>query len=46
MTETAGARAGARKGAKNGKGVLIERIYTTPGVHPYDEVTWEKRDVV
>ncbi|GGL43286.1 ribonucleoside-diphosphate reductase subunit alpha [Phycicoccus endophyticus] len=24
----------------------IERIYTTPGVHPYDEVTWEKRDVV
>jgi len=26
--------------------VKIERIYTTPGVHPYDEVTWEKRDVV
>ena len=24
----------------------VERIYTTPGVHPYDEVTWEKRDVV
>jgi ribonucleoside-diphosphate reductase alpha chain len=44
MTETAGARAGARKGA--GKGVKVERIYTTPGVHPYDEVTWEKRDVV
>src|SRR5687768_6195880 len=45
MTETAGARAGARKSAR-GKGVKIERIYTTPGVHPYDEVTWEKRDVV
>lgn len=30
----------------NAKGVKIERIYTTPGVHPYDEVTWEKRDVV
>lgn len=45
MTETAGARAGARKSTK-GKGVLVERIYTTPGVHPYDEVTWEKRDVV
>ena len=45
MTETAGARAGARKATK-GKGVLVERIYTTPGVHPYDEVTWEKRDVV
>jgi ribonucleoside-diphosphate reductase alpha chain len=47
MTETAGARAGARKSnAKSGRGVKIERIYTTPGVHPYDEVTWEKRDVV
>ncbi len=45
MTETAGARAGARKAPKD-KGVKIERIYTTPGVHPYDEVTWEKRDVV
>ena len=29
-----------------GKGLVIERIYTTPGVHPYDEVTWERRDVV
>jgi len=24
----------------------VQRIYTTPGVHPYDEVTWESRDVV
>ncbi len=24
----------------------VERIYTRPGVHPYDEVTWERRDVV
>ena len=47
MTETVGARAGARKnGTKGSAGVKIERIYTTPGVHPYDEVTWEKRDVV
>ncbi len=46
MTETAGARAGARKSAPNGKGIEIQRIFTTPGVHPYDEVTWEKRDVV
>jgi ribonucleotide reductase alpha subunit len=45
MTETAGARAGARKGPR-GKGVKVERIYTIPGVHPYDGVTWEKRDVV
>ncbi len=44
MTETAGARAGARRA--KGKGVGVERIFTTPGVHPYDEVTWEKRDVV
>ena len=27
-------------------GLTIERIFTTPGVHPYDEVTWERRDVV
>src|SRR5689334_22006607 len=24
----------------------MRRIHTTPGVHPYDEVTWERRDVV
>ena len=29
-----------------GKGLTIERIYTTAGKHPYDEVTWERRDVV
>ncbi len=47
MTETAN-RSGATKPGRNGKGkgVTIERIYTTPGVHPYDEVTWETRDVV
>ena len=44
MTETTGARSSARKAAA--KSVSVERIYTTPGVHPYDEVTWEKRDVV
>ena len=22
----------------------IGRFFTTPGVHPYDEVAWEKRD--
>src|SRR5712692_6793872 len=32
--------------AKAAKGLRVERIYTTPGVHPYDEVTWERRDVV
>ncbi|MFD8596512.1 vitamin B12-dependent ribonucleotide reductase [Kitasatospora sp. NPDC059646] len=37
----------AAKGAKAPKtGLRLERIYTTPGVHPYDAVTWERRDVV
>nr|MCU0283400.1 hypothetical protein [Candidatus Nanopelagicales bacterium] len=26
--------------------VSFERVYTTAGVHPYDDVTWESRDVV
>lgn len=44
MTETtSGAR--ARRGGKK-KGLTIDRLYTTPGVHPYDQVTWERRDVV
>src|SRR5215207_808995 len=29
-----------------GQGLTIDRIFTTPGVHPYDEVSWERRDVV
>ncbi len=36
----------ASKGKVLGKGLSIDRIYTTAGVHPYDEVTWERRDVV
>ncbi len=28
------------------RGLTIARVFTTEGVHPYDEVTWEKRDVV
>lgn len=27
-------------------GITMERLFTTPGVHPYDEVEWERRDVV
>jgi ribonucleoside-diphosphate reductase alpha chain len=30
----------------SGRGLSIERVYSQPGVHPYDEVTWERRDVV
>lgn len=48
MTETTSgpARGSRSKGNKGGKGLRIERIHTTPGVHPYDEVVWERRDVV
>ncbi|MDN3239827.1 vitamin B12-dependent ribonucleotide reductase [Glycomyces tritici] len=28
------------------EGLKVERVFTTPGVHPYDEVQWESRDVV
>ena len=44
MTETAGKPSTRR--ASRAKGLKIERIHTTEGVHPYDEVTWETRDVV
>ncbi len=27
-------------------GLTIDRLFTTPGVHPYDDVEWERRDVV
>ncbi|MGA0183985.1 MAG: vitamin B12-dependent ribonucleotide reductase [Candidatus Nanopelagicales bacterium] len=29
-----------------GPGLTMERLYTTAGRHPYDDVTWERRDVV
>jgi len=44
MTETVSGQT-SRKG-KRGKGLKVRRIHTTPGVHPYDQVTWERRDVV
>jgi ribonucleoside-diphosphate reductase alpha chain len=27
-------------------GLRVERVWTTEGVHPYDEVSWERRDIV
>ena len=45
MTETASGAA-SRGGGKAHKGLTIARIHTREGVHPYDEVTWERRDVV
>ena len=29
-----------------GVGLTIDRVFSTEGVHPYDEVTWQSRDVV
>jgi ribonucleoside-diphosphate reductase alpha chain len=45
MTETSsGSAARGSKGAR--KGLTMQRIHTRDGVHPYDDVTWERRDVV
>jgi len=44
MTETASGA--TSRGGKAHKGLTIQRIHTREGVHPYDEVTWERRDVV
>ena len=27
-------------------GLIVDRVYSSDSVHPYDEVTWERRDVV
>ncbi|MEO7195305.1 MAG: vitamin B12-dependent ribonucleotide reductase [Pseudonocardiaceae bacterium] len=44
MSEMVGNSLGVRGNA--GGGLRCERIYTKPGVHPYDEVTWTRQDVV
>ncbi|HWS57776.1 MAG TPA: vitamin B12-dependent ribonucleotide reductase [Actinotalea sp.] len=48
MTQTSeNAGKGAARGARQRKrGVVFERVFTTAGVHPYDDVVWERRDVV
>ena len=43
MTETA---ARSTTSPKKGAGMSISRVFSTEGVHPYDELTWERRDVV
>ncbi|GEL18161.1 hypothetical protein PA7_19980 [Pseudonocardia asaccharolytica DSM 44247 = NBRC 16224] len=42
------AKAGAKSEDKRKRpaGLTVERLHTSPGVHPYDEVNWERRDVV
>ncbi|MEU8231719.1 vitamin B12-dependent ribonucleotide reductase [Actinoplanes sp. NPDC048967] len=39
-------RSRASNGGAAVGGLRIERVWTTEGVHPYDEVEWERRDVV
>ncbi|MBE1497215.1 ribonucleoside-diphosphate reductase alpha chain [Amycolatopsis lexingtonensis] len=48
MTETVGTGAGAAAGKKSkaAGGLSVKRVFTTEGQHPYDQVTWEQRDVV
>jgi len=45
MTETASGAA-SKGGGECAKGLTLRRIYTREGVHPYDDVTWVRRDVV
>ena len=37
-----GSRAPVQTSAK-GKGLKVRQIFSTPGTHPFDEITWEKR---
>jgi len=50
MTETASGSPAQNGKAQNGKGtrksLKIRRVNTREGIHPYDEVTWERRDVI
>ncbi len=48
MTETVGTGAGSAPGEDAGSatGLTVRRVFTTEGVHPYDQVSWEQRDVV
>jgi ribonucleoside-diphosphate reductase alpha chain len=46
MTETASGAAPQGGKSARSKGLTMRRIYTREGVHPYDDVTWERRDVV
>ncbi|QNG35665.1 vitamin B12-dependent ribonucleotide reductase [Geodermatophilaceae bacterium NBWT11] len=49
MTETTDRISSGRKRTAKStdrKGLKVARVFTTAGVHPYDEVTWERRDVV
>ncbi|WP_148613880.1 vitamin B12-dependent ribonucleotide reductase [Nocardioides rubriscoriae] len=46
MTETVSAATHTGGQPASGRGLTLERVFSTAGVHPYDELTWERRDVV
>jgi ribonucleoside-diphosphate reductase alpha chain len=53
MTEIVGTPAGVDGGAAGSsrtaqvkRALRVERVYTTEGRHPYDQITWQRRDVV
>jgi ribonucleoside-diphosphate reductase alpha chain len=41
--EESGRRGRRSRGGEGPRGLSFGRRYTTPGVHPYDEVEWERR---
>src|SRR5258708_33314410 len=45
MTATASGSA-AQNGKRTRKGLQIRRVNTREGSHPYDEATWERRDII
>ena len=44
VTTTQGVQ--AVEGADERRGLRVERAFTREGTHPYDELTWERRDAV
>ena len=45
MTETVSGATSSTKKAKS-SGLSLERLWSKPGEHPYDQINWERRDVV
>jgi ribonucleoside-diphosphate reductase alpha chain len=46
MTETASGSPSPQGQTRRSQRLCLERLYTHEGMHPYDEVSWERRDVV
>jgi ribonucleoside-diphosphate reductase alpha chain len=39
-------KSAAKTARTESDGIIVERRFTTPGVHPFDEIEWELRDAV